>query len=131
MRGFLHNFMIGRYGPDHLGVALVILSFVLSILYAIIGYLPLLFISYFTFGLTLFRMLSRNMMRRRAENDKFIKYWWPVKARCKRFIGRIKGFFTHKYIKCPKCKAKLRVPRGAGKIKVTCIKCEEKFLMKS
>ena len=122
---FLHKFMIGRYGPDHLGIALIILSFVLSLLYAVIGYTPLLFISYFTFGLTLFRMMSKNIIRRRAENDKFIKFWWPIKSKTKKFIQWIKDKRKYKYYKCPTCKTKLRVPKGKGKIKITCTKCWE------
>ena len=125
MRNFLHRFMIGRYGPDHLGIAMVILSFILSLLYAFIGYIPLLYLSYFVFGLTIFRMLSRNVIRRRAENDKFIRYWWPVRMKIKNLIQKIKDKLKYKYYKCPSCKTKLRVPKGKGKIKITCPKCWE------
>jgi len=131
MRNMLYRIMMGRYGPDHLGVAMVIFSFILSLLYAVIGYLPLLFISYFSFGLTIFRMLSRNLKRRRAENDKFIKYWWPIRIKIRHIAGRAKQLWTHKIFKCPSCKTKLRVPRGIGKLKVTCTNCSEKLFMKS
>jgi predicted RNA-binding Zn-ribbon protein involved in translation (DUF1610 family) len=131
MRNFLRNFMIGRYGPDHLSIALIVLSFILSLLNAIIGYMPLLLISYITFGLTLYRMLSRNIHRRRAENDKFIRYWWPIRTKIKRVTENIKQRKTHKFFKCPNCKNILRVPRGKGKLYVTCPKCGEKFLRKS
>ena len=131
MRNFLRDFMIGRYGPDHLGIAMIIVSFILSILNAIIGYMPLIFLSYFMFGLTLFRMLSRNIYRRRAENDKFIKYWWPVRTKIKKIVERIKQIKTHKIFKCKKCKNKLRIPRGKGKLQVTCPKCGEKVFKKS
>jgi len=117
--------MIGRYGPDHLGIAMIILSFVLSVIYAFTDYLPLLYLSYFSFGLTLFRMLSRNIIRRRAENDKFIRYWWPVKTKIKKLIQWIKDRRKYKYFKCPTCKSTLRVPKGKGKIRITCPKCWE------
>ena len=125
MRGFLHRFMIGRYGPDHLGIALVILALVLSLLNALLLHTPLLYISYFVFGLTLFRMLSRNIQRRRAENDKFIRYWWPVKMKFKRIIQKIKDKRKYKYYRCPTCKTKMRVPKGKGKIRITCPRCWE------
>ena len=125
MRNFLHRLMVGRYGPDHLGIALVILSFVLSVIYAFIIYLPLLYISYFVFGLTIFRMLSRNMIRRRAENDKFIRYWWPIKTKISNLIKKIKDKWKYKYFKCPSCKCTLRVPKGKGKIRITCPRCWE------
>ena len=125
MRSFLHRFMIGRYGPDHLSIAMIVTSFVLSVLYAILWYIPLLLISYTIFGLTVFRMLSRNMYRRRAENDKFIRFWWPVKTKIKKIIKAIKDKRKYKYYKCPSCKTTLRVPRGKGKIRITCPKCWE------
>ena len=131
MREFLRKFMLGRYGPDQLGMAMIILSFVLSLLYAIIGNMPLLLLSYICFGLALYRMLSRNIYRRRAENDKFIRYWWPLRTKIKRRIENIKQRRTHKFYKCPKCKKTLRVPRGKGKIQVTCPKCSDKFYKKT
>jgi len=131
MRNFFRKFMVGRYGPDHLCIAMIVFSFALSLLHAIIGYTPLLVLSYAAFGLTLFRMLSRNVYRRRAENDKFIKYWWPIWIKMKRCTKRAKQLRTHKVTKCPKCGAKLRVPRGIGKLRITCSKCGEKLFMKS
>jgi len=123
--------MVGRYGPDHLSFAMIIISFILSLLYAILAYMPLIFLSYFVFGLAIFRLLSRNIYRRRSENDKFIKYWWPIRTRIKRITDRIKQARAFKVFKCKKCKNKLRVPRGKGKLQVTCPKCGEKMFKKS
>lgn len=131
MRNFLRNFMSGRYGPDHLGIALIIFSFILSLLYAILGFLPILYISYILFGIVLFRMLSRNIYRRRYENDKFIRYWWPIRTKIVRVAASIRNRRTHKYFKCPKCKNTLRVPRGKGKLQVTCPRCAERFFKKT
>jgi len=131
MRNFLHKFMIGRYGPDHLGIAMIIIAFILSLLNIILLYSPLLYVSYLIFGLVMFRMLSRNIPRRRAENDKFIKYWWPVRTKIKNLITKIKEKRKYKYYKCPTCKTKLRVPRGKGKIRITCPKCWEWLITES
>ena len=125
MRNFLHRFMIGRYGPDHLGIAMIVLAFILTLLNVIFLHTPFLYISYFVFVLTLFRMLSRNIPRRRAENDKFIKYYWPIKTKIKIFIQKIKDKRKYKYYKCPTCKTSMRVPKGKGKIRITCPKCWE------
>jgi uncharacterized C2H2 Zn-finger protein len=140
MRNFLRNFMIGRYGPDHLGIAVIILSFTLSVLYAILGYMPLLFLSYVAFALVLYRMLSRDIYRRRAENDKFIRYWWPVRTRTKRLVANVKHRKTHRLFKCPGCKSTLRVPKSmpseraplksGAKLQITCPKCGERFTRK-
>jgi len=131
MRNFLQKFMINRYGPDHLGVALIILSFVISLLYAILGVTVLLFISYIIFGIVIFRMLSRNIRRRRAENDRFIRYWWPIRTKIKRHAEKIRQRRTHRFFKCPNCKNILRVPKGKGKLQVTCPKCAERFIKKT
>jgi len=131
MRNFFQRFMIGRYGPDYLSIALIILGFVLSLLYAVIGYMPVLWISYFVLALTIFRVLSRNIANRRRENDIFIRYWWPIRTKIIKLFARVKQIRSHKRLKCPNCKNKLRVPRGKGKLQVTCPKCGERFFRKS
>ena len=135
MRKFLHRFMIGRYGPDHLSIALIILAFILSVLNAILWHTPILFISYFVFGLAIFRVLSRNIPRRRAENDIFIRYWWPVKTKVmnivKYIIKKIRDKRKYRYYTCPTCSLKLRVPKGKGKIRITCPRCWEWLISES
>ena len=131
MRNFLHRFMIGRYGPDHLSIAMIIVAFILSLLNALLWHAPLLYISYLIFGFTIYRMLSRNIPRRRAENDKFIRYYWPVRMKIKALIQKIKDKWKYKYYKCPTCKTRLRVPKGKGKIRITCPKCWEWLISES
>jgi len=123
--------MTGRYGPDHLGIAMIILSFILSLLYGILNFLPLVFVSYIIFVLVLYRMLSRNIYRRRRENDRFIRYWWPVRTKIGRIFAKVRDRRTYKFIKCPDCKNTLRVPRGKGKIQISCPKCGERFVRKT
>ena len=131
IRNFLRNLMIGRYGPDHLGVAMIFLSLALSLVHTFTRFPVLLYISYIIAILALIRILSRNIERRRAENDRFIRYWWPVKTRVKLFIATIKQRKTHKFYKCPSCRNTLRVPKGKGTIQVTCPKCGERFPAKT
>jgi len=123
--------MIGRYGPDHLNIAMIIVAFVLSLLNSLLWHTPLLYISYLIFALTIFRMLSRNIPRRRAENDKFIRYYWPVRMKIKGIIQWIKDKRKYNYYKCPTCKTKLRVPKGKGKIRITCPRCWEWLISES
>jgi len=131
IRNFLRNFMIGRYGPDHLNIAMIIVSLILSLIHGIFYIVPIVYVSYAILALALFRMLSRNVTRRRAENDKFIRYWWPIKTKVSRTILRIKNQKTHKFIRCPSCRNTLRVPRGKGKLQITCPKCGERFIKKT
>ena len=131
IRNFLRTFMIGRYGPDHLSVAMMIVSFALYITYAFLRYPVIILVMYLIAGLMFYRILSRNIQRRRAENDRFIRYYWPVKTKVKNFFNNIKQRRTHNFYKCPGCKNTLRVPKGKGKILVTCPKCKEKFQTKT
>ena len=131
IRNFLRNFMAGRYGPDHLNVAMIVLSLVLYLLFVILHFVVLMYISYGILAFSVFRMLSRNITRRRAENDRFIRYWWPVRTKVSRSWSNIRHGKTHKFLKCPGCKNTLRVPSGKGKIQITCPKCGERFIKKS
>ena len=131
IRNFFRNFMIGRYGPDHLNIAMIIVSLLLSLLNSIFRFAPLMYISYAILALAVFRMLSRNITRRRAENDKFIHYWWPVKTRVSRVVANVKHRKTHRFLKCPSCSNTLRVPKGKGKLQITCPKCGERFIKKT
>lgn len=128
---FLRNFMAGRYGPDHLNTALLITSIVISLVARLVNFPILVYISYLFLFLIFFRMLSRNIQRRRAENDRFLRCWWPVKQRGKRYIERVKSRKTHRFFKCPSCKNNLRVPRGKGKLQITCPRCGERFIKKT
>ena len=130
-RNFFSRLLSGRYGPDHLNAAMVVLSLLFALLHIIFGFIILSFISYTFLILAVLRMFSRNIFRRRAENDKFIRYWWPVKTRITRLFSRFKQRKTHKFIKCPSCGNILRVPRRKGRIQVTCPKCGERFLKKT
>ena len=131
IRNFLRNFMTGRYGPDHLGVAMIVVSLVISLISNIFHFMPVIYISYLILILAVFRMLSRNIARRRAENDKFIRYWWPVRTKLGRSWANVKHRKTHKFLKCPSCGNTLRVPKGKGKLQITCPKCGERFIKKT
>ena len=81
-------------------------------------------------ALLLFRMFSRNLVRRRAENARFLAWWSPIRGRLagmrQRSLDR-----EHKYFTCKSCKTICRVPAGKGKIEITCPKCGEKIIGKS
>lgn len=123
--------MIGRYGPDHLSIAMIVLSLILSLLNGIFRSPVLMIISYVIFALTFFRMLSRNIDRRRSENDKFIRYWWPIRTKINRATTSVRYRKTHKFFKCPSCGNTLRVPKGKGQLQITCPKCGERFTKKT
>jgi len=130
---WLKKFMYGRYGADNLSRALLILSFILII---IAGFLPrslssLVVIGYIPTIACIFRILSRNIFKRKQENHKYLKWENSVTKWGKQKLNMAKDSKTHKYFTCPDCKQKLRVPRGQGKISVTCPKCKKTFKGKS
>ncbi|MBQ9942445.1 MAG: hypothetical protein IJP03_05505 [Christensenellaceae bacterium] len=120
---WLRNFMMGRYGGDQLGIATLMISMVLTF----IPTWPTKIISILLLLVAFLRMFSRNVYRRRAENEKFLKIWYPVKNFFVRLFKGRPDAKTHKHYRCPKCKQALRVPKGKGTIIITCPKCGEKM----
>lgn len=124
---WLKRFMIGRYGSDQLSMALLIFSVLLSLV-AGIARLPVLsWIGYIPLGICVYRMLSKNVQKRSMENYKFSMLVSPVYSWFKKGQRRAIESKTHRFIKCPKCKAELRLPKGKGKIIITCPKCKTEF----
>ena len=136
MRNWLRDFMAGRYGPDQLYFFLFILAVICMIVSRICMSIPalslaFLFAGYALLVFALFRMLSRNVYKRRRENDRFLRFWWPVRQWFVNQRMRFKCRKTHRFFRCPSCKNLLRVPRGKGKITITCPRCGERFSRKT
>lgn len=130
MNGF-RNFMAGRYGTDQLTVALLVAGMILTFIGDAFELYSLTIITYAIFFACIFRTMSRNTLARQKENIKFLKYWNPLRSWGKAKYSVLKSSKNYKYFKCPNCKQELRVPRGKGKITVTCQKCNTKFIQKS
>ena len=117
------NFMAGRYGTDRLNMVILSVGLVASLLSVLIKFAPvnlvLFFLSYGMMFWAIFRTLSRNTYKRYQENRKFLQ-----------LTGRLKDR-EHRYFDCPKCRQMVRVPRGKGKISITCPRCREKFVKKT
>ena len=78
-----------------------------------------------------YRMFSRNMSKRSAENQWYLKKEMKVRSWWQRRKKLFAGHRDYKIIKCPKCGQKLRVPRHKGKIAIHCRKCGEEFIRKT
>lgn len=119
----LRNFMSGRYGMDKLNMAILWAGVISSLLSALVRIQPLNLIfwalSYVLMILAIFRILSRNTYKRYQENRKFLQ-----------IFDRLKDP-QHRYYDCPKCRQTVRVPKGKGKIAITCPRCREKFVRKT
>ena len=130
MRSWFQRFMSGRYGFDQLGGFLCIASFILVIVGAwvspVLYWLGLILLIY-----SYFRVLSRNRSKRYAENLKYLTLQNKVVDWANRYILRFKQRKQYRYFRCPQCGQQLRVPRGRGKISITCPKCHTQFIKKS
>ncbi len=124
---WLKKFMYGRYGSDQLSNAMLIVS--ISVLVAnIFLKIPLLgTVVTFMILISYFRIFSKNINKRYQENMKFLKWWNPIKGKFNKTKKKLKQGKTHKFFKCPGCNQDIRVPKGKGRIKITCPKCNEKF----
>lgn len=133
---FLRKFMYGRYGSDQLNIALIVLSILLMIILRIVaaltGLIWIVYLDWFPILWALFRILSRNIQKRRMENEKFLKLWGPIQSRIKYNIEKFRMRKAYKYFNCPNCGTHLRVPRQGGKIlAVNCNKCGHHFNKKA
>lgn len=127
----LQQFMVGRYGNDEFTLFLSIAGLILGLLanFKYLGFLYYIGAILIFFGL--FRTLSKNYNARRKELNWYLLWSAKPKSEIKLLINRIQERETHKYFKCKKCKAVLRVPKGRGKIEITCPKCRAKVIKKT
>lgn len=133
---WLRRFMYGRYGSDQLSMFLFVLYFVVFIFEVIFRRTPaapvLMVASYAIIFVYFFRCFSRNIYKRQAENQKFLRLWNPVKNYFKFWKRRIQERNgVKKLFRCPKCHQTIRVPKGRGKIAITCPKCRFEFIKKT
>ena len=125
------QFMIGRYGSDELGLFLVVLSIILSFLARLFFWgFVLSFISWIILLWCISRMYSKNIAKRYEEKEKYLKIKnnFLAWSRVKKDAWRNRK--THKYFRCKNCRASIRVPRGVGKIRVSCPKCKKEMIKK-
>ena len=134
MRNFFEKIMVfmqGRYGMDTLNGFILALSFVIwtvnIFVFNRLAHYIIMVVQLLLVALFIFRMLSRNITMRSAENRKFQRVYEPVKNRVQLTYKRIRDHKDYRYIKCPVCKAQLRVKNIRGRHNVRCPKCKSEF----
>lgn len=126
-RDRLIRFMYGRYGIDQLYYALAVLYFILLVVNSFVKSIVLSIIVWAVLVLMIYRMMSKNIYRRRKENEKFMQVWNLIKKKTLFTIKRIKEIRSHRYHRCPHCRAMLRLPYKRGKHTVQCPRCSKDF----
>ena len=139
MGNALVRFMYGRNGMDQLNRALFYLYlglWLLQIVFTMVGVTNTLLRTVFdvlmwvVLVLLFFRTFSKNLPKRREENQKWVNWWWRVRNAGSASRAR-HADKEHKYFVCKKCKTVCRVPVGKGKIIITCPKCGAQIHAKS
>ena len=142
IQSMANGFFSGRNGSDALSVFLTSAALVLAVAASVIvEEMPRCIVSaaaIILVAIAAWRMISTNTAKRRQENERFLSLFRkdPDKARRKEEERKAKeqrreDEKTHAYFKCPKCRKELRVPRGKGKIRITCPHCGEQFIKKT
>lgn len=135
LKMWLENWQQSRYGMDEFSNLLLCVSAALvsgSILLRKFTVYPLIILLAAAPGIwAIFRCLSRNISGRRQENNSYLKFKdeiaYQISLRKKtREIRR-----SYRYFTCKDCKCRYRVPRGQGKIQITCPNCGKKTIRRT
>ncbi|MCI8465371.1 MAG: DUF2207 domain-containing protein [Lachnospiraceae bacterium] len=126
----LTRFMYGRYGVDPLNRCIMGVVLVLLVISLFVRHWSLYWMTVIGIGIAYFRMFSRNIRKRSQENQRYLN----STAGLRKYFAKAKNRSqdkSHRYFTCPSCKQTVRVPRGKGKICITCPKCSQEFVKKT
>ncbi len=130
MREKIQRFMYGRYGMDRLNQVLMYGAFG-CLIFSLFGIGTCYLLATVALFCAYFRMFSRNVRQRTQENQWYLRQEMKVKGFLKRGTDTFRRNKAYHIYKCPQCGQKLRVPRGKGKIAISCKKCGNEFIRRS
>ncbi len=127
--------MAGRNGNDQLNRLLMFADVIALLLASLLSRTALGSVLYvlalILLVLTYYRMFSRDVYRRRSENERYLREKQKFLSRLRVLRERWRQRKDYRFFTCPSCKAVMRVPRGKGRIRVVCQKCGSTFTGKS
>ena len=126
----IRQLMAGRYGNDFLNAGLFIFGAVISVVCSLFRIPFGSLISFIPYGIALYRMLSKDYTKRSAENARFLELSKPWRDFLMKKFRQLQDK-DHRYYSCPKCHNTLRVPKGRGKIKISCPHCSKEFIKRT
>ena len=131
MKERMQRFMAGRYGNDQLNQFIFIVAIISMVLEIITRQSLFYTLTLVLLILAYVRVFSRNINKRYEENMKFLQKKDAIlnKFRKQKYYAAQRRNF-HMYTG-PQCKQKIRIPKGKGKISITCPKCRTSFIKKS
>lgn len=131
MKQKIQRFMTGRYGADQLGQIYLGISMALLLVSLFSRWNIFYVLALGLMGYEYYRMLSRQVEKRYQENQKFLNWRYQLAVKKNRRKEHMEQKKIYHFYKCPSCKQKVRVPKGKGKICITCPKCKTEFIKKS
>lgn len=127
----LMEWLRGRQGPDDLAVFSVNLAIVIVLVNVFartgwLGWVGLALVAY-----AMFRIQSRNLGARARENEAFLRALGPARPWVQNPRAAWAELRAYKHVRCSSCQQRVRVPRGKGRLRVTCPRCKTKFEVRS
>lgn len=124
------RWMARHNGPDAISRVLLVVAAILTGVGLFMRIIPIIGLALIVLLVVLWRIMSTNIIARRKEesgllnHSGFLRPWLanPVAARAEHKM------YVH--VKCPTCGQKARLPRGVGKVIVTCPSCGDQYLKK-
>ena len=127
IRAAVSRFMSGRYGSDQLNLTLIIGALIVTTIGSLSCVYFLTLAADALLILAIFRMFSKNRYARAHENQVYLEKTMKARRVVTEWVNRVKNSKKYHYYTCPKCRQRLRVPRGVGNITITCKNCGTKF----
>ena len=131
MKEKVQRFMMGRYGFDELSRIFLGLTLVLMVASMFTRNRVIYLISLVLLAYSYWRAFSKNLARRQQENQRFLNIRYQGISKWDKFKTRQEQKKIYRFYKCPQCEQMVRVPKGRGRICITCPKCQTEFIRKS
>lgn len=125
------RFMQGRNGVDQLSQFLNVVVLILLVVSIFTKSIILDWLPFVLMGYMYFRIFSRNIAKRSVENQKFCNMRYDLAIKKNKWKKEREQRKIYRFFRCPMCKQKVRVPKGRGKICITCPKCRQEFVRRS
>ena len=127
MRYRLQNFLAKCYGFDLLGYLLIAVCVVLTMLSRLLNVVFPSLLGSIALVWAFSRAISHNIHKRWAENQKLLKLLPGLRRELSEGLERHRQRHDYKFFRCPGCHNRLRLPRGKGRIHITCPRCGHRF----
>lgn len=131
IRSTMYRISYGRYGNDAFSKFLLFGGLGLFVIYLLTGVRLLYTLAVIMLFYNIFRIYSKNFAARRKELDTYLFYKNKFDSKFALQKRKWNERKTHKFFKCPTCKTVVRLPKGKGKIEITCPKCKTNFIKKT